>query len=621
MILKKIKINNFRSIKELELDFYQISGKQCFVLLGINESGKSNILKAISLLDVNQKFDYHIDCNKKAINSGEPILITYIFEVENSDFYNKKFSEKIDPEIAKLIKINKIDRFVQIGKDNKRSNGFNIYIEDNKEFQNYLYNYNNQKHLFIKPIKEIYIGEEKVTDENIKEICGTEYNLLSKYSLEDNLKTLFFHLFEADTPKVIFWLSKDQYLINEPVYLEDFKANNSISIPLRNIFKISEIEDIPNRIDLIKGNDERRQELEELLSDKITKHINKIWKEHKIKINIRIEENLNCKVNVEDIDNSFSKYKMNQRSDGFKQFISILLNLSVENKTNILKNKIILIDEPETHLHPSGIRCLKNEILSIAENNIVLLATHSIYMIDKKDLNRHISVERECSLTKITPIDKDNPYKEEVLYEALGTSIFEIVEPNMIIFEGKTDRDIFDAFTKKFKKDFNSQNISGISADGVDNIPKYTKFFNQKLIKGYILLDADKDGLKIKSQVLKDENFDDKNVFTINDIYKADIKATLEDLFDKKILLDCVKEEYDIDLEIDSNASLLPQIKKKLKDSRKVGPKDNLEKIKAHFCRKIIQDISVLKEDEVKEKNHKYYDFCKNLHEKIKIWQ
>lgn len=46
MKLEKIKIVNFRSIKDLELDFYNNSR----VLVGINEAGKSNILKAAALL-------------------------------------------------------------------------------------------------------------------------------------------------------------------------------------------------------------------------------------------------------------------------------------------------------------------------------------------------------------------------------------------------------------------------------------------------------------------------------------------------------------------------------------------------------------------------------------------
>jgi predicted ATP-dependent endonuclease of OLD family len=41
-------------------------------------------------------------------------------------------------------------------------------------------------------------------------------------------------------------------------------------------------------------------------------------------------------------------------------------------------NKVILLDEPETHLHPSGQKYLRNELLKISENNLVIYATHSI---------------------------------------------------------------------------------------------------------------------------------------------------------------------------------------------------------------------------------------------------
>ena len=51
MKLEKIKIVNFRSIKDLELDFYNNSR----VLVGINEAGKSNILKAAALLSDDAK--------------------------------------------------------------------------------------------------------------------------------------------------------------------------------------------------------------------------------------------------------------------------------------------------------------------------------------------------------------------------------------------------------------------------------------------------------------------------------------------------------------------------------------------------------------------------------------
>jgi AAA ATPase domain len=47
MILNKVDIKNYRSIKEMSISF----DPPCRILVGINESGKTNILDALSLLD------------------------------------------------------------------------------------------------------------------------------------------------------------------------------------------------------------------------------------------------------------------------------------------------------------------------------------------------------------------------------------------------------------------------------------------------------------------------------------------------------------------------------------------------------------------------------------------
>ena len=47
MRLDRVEIANFRSIKDVTITFEP----RCRVLLGINESGKSNILNALVLLD------------------------------------------------------------------------------------------------------------------------------------------------------------------------------------------------------------------------------------------------------------------------------------------------------------------------------------------------------------------------------------------------------------------------------------------------------------------------------------------------------------------------------------------------------------------------------------------
>ena len=218
--------------------------------------------------------------------------------------------------------------------------------------------------------------------------------------------------------------------------MNQFKDNSRLSVPLENCFRISEITNIKEQIEKIQNNPSKRAQLEQKLSESVTSHINDTWKEHQVSIKFTID-NMQLSFLVEDKDHNLLKYDVPQRSDGFKHFVSILLNLSVEAKE--IKNKIILLDEPEIHLHPSGEKYLRDELLIISKDNVMFIATHSIYMVDKKNLDRHVSVQKTKGKTTISRIERDDPYKEEVLYEALGTSILEHVENNVIIFEGKTD--------------------------------------------------------------------------------------------------------------------------------------------------------------------------------------
>ena len=61
MKVTKIRIENFKSIKdEITLEVKKIADKDCLILLGINESGKSNILEAISLFGSGEEVNYKI---------------------------------------------------------------------------------------------------------------------------------------------------------------------------------------------------------------------------------------------------------------------------------------------------------------------------------------------------------------------------------------------------------------------------------------------------------------------------------------------------------------------------------------------------------------------------------
>src|SRR3989344_3567222 len=112
MKLNRVEIKNFRSIKDITVNFEPA----CRVLVGINESGKSNILNALALLGKNFKPVKKNDL-REALPDEDPINESYVrfvfkFQKEESDGLIEKVSSKIlssakNPDIVSISNKNK----------------------------------------------------------------------------------------------------------------------------------------------------------------------------------------------------------------------------------------------------------------------------------------------------------------------------------------------------------------------------------------------------------------------------------------------------------------------------------------------------------------------------------
>ncbi|GAF71619.1 unnamed protein product, partial [marine sediment metagenome] len=301
----------------------------------------------------------------------------------------------------------------------------------------------------------------------------------------------------------------------------------------------------------------------------------------------------------------------------FKHFVSILLTLSAETRNKSLSNAIIIIDEPETSLHPSSIMYLRDELLEISNKNTLFLASHSIFIVDKRNLERHIKIYKENGETKIERIKKDNPFAEDVVYRALGTSIYEIIEPYILIFEGSTDKDIYDAFLIKFQEEVEIADLKTISASGVHEIRKYLKFFNQKTVTGIVLVDSDKDGkdeLKFIKKYMPEFDQTSFEITDIIDIKKS--KLTLEDLLPIDIIKSSFKESYFKELtSLNIEKPFMIQIKE-FKEKNKIKKDYNLNELKSVIAKNVLVEM---KKDKpyLKTKYATYLKFLKLLNKKI----
>lgn len=526
MILTKIIIENFKSIKKIEFDIKKYWNSYTTMLLWINESWKSNILEAMSFLNVpTDEYDYdHIHNQKDEKNN--PIDIRFYMEFENTDMCLRFIRRKILVGWDLLtIKIKNIIK--------------RIYLEDWDD------NFSEEITYEIEWLKnDLYIVKKRKSENiNWTEKISETFELTNfELTWDEELLTepLFREIFGAIIlntlqlyqPSVTFWKPSDEYLISN-VDLKTFSKNIYSNIPLKNIFALAHIvgeENIRNEISKIENDSNLRRRLMSKLSTSVTSYIKDIWK-HNIAIDVEITYDQKCIVCVKDDwkDNEHNFFTMNMRSEGFKQFISLILSLSIETRELQTSNELILIDEPENHLHPSWIRDLSNELLKIWENNYLFVSTHSPFLIDRNNKERNIIIRKnQSSLTEKKEITKEEDIRDdEVLDAAFGINIYkDLLIPNRILVEGYSDKLILQKAFSAIEKEFWITNWTW------SNIVQVACHLNHDDIKVITLVDDDEQWKLYKEKILTIRwLFTENSVFTIRDlVWEIKNEWTIEDL-------------------------------------------------------------------------------------------
>jgi len=390
MKLESVTIKNYRSIEEISFNISQLDDNTfTYGLIGVNEAGKSTILKALALKDglKNEKGE-KLPLSKDFKDKAKDIEIEYIYLLEKEERQGAKdilISETTD------IVVDNIDLSIA-----KYITSFNISAPSET----------------LESVEII-----NVNDENDK-----------KAIIEEKLRVFI----SKKTHESIFWTAEDRYLISQPINLSQFATDpENISIPLKNCFALAGIngkEEIQKKVGLIIESTEREQ-LKTELSEKVSEHINKAWPKHPIKITFDISDGL-INFHVHDEGAKGKAKTADQRSDGFKQFVSFLLTISAQSRNGELSNSILLLDEPETHLHPQAQEDLLKELIKITDNqrnNIVFFATHSNYMIDKDDLSRNYKIFKNPNKkTEKEKTEKEQFDKKASTYAGVTYQVFDI---------------------------------------------------------------------------------------------------------------------------------------------------------------------------------------------------
>lgn len=593
MKVTKIRLENFKSIKDVDFDLKKYGKSYTTMFVGINESGKSNILQAMSYFKTpSETFDYNVIHNQKD-SKNNPVDFWFSLEFEDK--------QTCVSELRKIIDNGELLNFelVNIVK--------NVYLENGEDTfsDNYTFEIKNlSKGLLVKKV------EKKSTNTKGQVVTKLSYDLSKKNDEDESYVELTVELineyFSEEIKKIIrrfepnvsLWRPSDKYLVSE-VNLNAFKDDVDSNIPLKHMFYLAGYEDadsIKTEIGKISNSSLRRR-LAGTLTDKTTEYVKNIWK-HKIVIDVEITESGSCVVSIRDDGkaNKYNFHKMTVRSEGFKQFMSLILSLSIETKMSKRKNNLILIDEPEAHLHPSGIRDLRNELLAIGESNYMFVSTHSPFLVDRKDKERNIIIRKNGSaFTEKILIDENTDIvDDEVLREAFGIEVYkDLLNPHSILVEGSSDKKILQKVLS----------IKGISGYGItnghgSNIDTLASKLNDTDISILVVLDDDTEGKGYKEKIKKvGGSYSDKNVFTIRDLVGSVIdQGTIEDMLERSFFETELAKVYkktfasECDISLTDTKPLMEQTRIYLRQKKKTTKE--IDKFQEDLKIKISEDFN-----------------------------
>lgn len=596
MKLKRYRVYNFRSIEDSDW----VDCDDVTTLVGVNESGKSNMLLALWKLNpvregkIDILHDMPVDklseyrgipekikfiTSEFILESTEVELIAnkYDFEVKDSNiieltrFYDGKYRMLLNGvNTAEYVLLEN-----EIGEEGKETKSDNQVKKENKLFHDlfrkipkfvYYSNYGNLSSKIYLPYAVKWLDGETVT--------GIERN-------EEQIRTLRILFEYVDlSPEEILELGKDA--------IDLANSNNS---SYRNQ---------PNK-DQIEKSEKSKEERSILLqsaSNRLTKSFRDWWKQGDYRFRFEADGDY-FTILVSDEKRS-AEVDLGLRSTGLQWFLSFYLTFLVESE-EAHENAILLLDEAGLTLHPLAQKDLVNFFNNLAKKNQLINTTHSPFIVDTDNMDRcKVVYVDEDGLTKVSNDLRRNVKNDlssvYAVHAALGLSVSDVLLQGCqaVVVEGVSDQHYLNAIknylisTKKINP---NKEIVFVPSGGIKNIASISSLIGGKNSDiPFIIIDSDKSGSDLKKKLLASLYKDDrKKIIEIKDY--TDIEySEVEDLFpfsllDKPLLRLLRDSEDNFEDEYDSSKPLINQVEEfakkndiTLEDGWKVELSKNVKK-------------------------------------------
>lgn len=287
--------------------------------------------------------------------------------------------------------------------------------------------------------------------------------------------------------------------------------------------------------------------IQQTVLDKISASIKDTLKEFlpnvkEVRVSIPEEERFRalrraCEIIVDD----GTPTQLIRKGDGVQSLAALSLMRHASESSGAGRNLILAIEEPESHLHPNAIHQLKSVLTEIARKHQVIMTTHCPLFVDRASIKSNILVHKN----KATPA-KDVRQIREILGVRASDNLqhAELI----LVVEGEEDRRSLGALLKQHSKPLAAamaQQALGIeSLQGGTNLSYKLSQIREAMCSAHTFLDHDDCGLK-SSQRAEQEGLlllADVTFTTCNGMKESEI----EDMFDEVLYSTMLQNRYGV---------------------------------------------------------------------------
>lgn len=574
MNLKKFRVTHFRSV----IDSGWIECDKVTTLIGINESGKSNILLALWKLNparggkIDRLHDLPVtelsnyDKQPEKVSFIEAVFILNDSAINFQEKLGVQFSQNDEIHIQRWYNGEYAWRFPDENVQTSVSSLEKDYIDENG-----------------------HAAEPKFTHDEVAEVIIGEIPAFVYYSNYGNLASRIY------LPHAIKWLK------NETV--EGITPNESQIRTIRVLFDYVGLEpeeifeygkdaidiaratrrnDNPTKEEIqnAKTAKEKRALLLQSAGNKLTTEFRDWWKQGEYKFRFQADGDY-FQIWVSDTRRP-EEVDLELRSTGLQWFLSFYLVFIVESQ-NENQGAILLLDEAGLTLHPLAQKDLAVFFNKLSETNQIINTTHSPFIIDTENIDRCRVVyydDRGHTVVSENLREGMGDIGEKSIYAvhaALGLTVSDVLfqGSQIVIVEGISDQYYLTAIKNVLIRDGKihpKKDILFAPAGGVRGVSGITGLISSKNDDlPFVILDSDSSGTQFRKKLVDGLYSGNENKILCTKDFVSIENSEIEDLIpyefiEKPVLNLFGIRDDDDEFDPNNNEAIIPQIENYAKE-------------------------------------------------------